>query len=66
MGNEIETECLLLSAKNCILPTRQPKTLEANHYCISINYPLFLSFSFYTSCFFGRQKRFCLPKTPCS
>ena len=50
MGNGIETECLLLSAKNCILPTRQQKTLEANRISLSINYPLFLPFSFCASC----------------
>jgi hypothetical protein len=58
MGNGIETECLLLSAKNYILPTRQPKTLKANHFSLSTNYPLFLPFSFCASCFFSRSKYF--------
>lgn len=58
MGNGIETECLLLSAKNCILPTRQPKTLKANHFSLSINYPLFLPFSFCASCFFCSTQEF--------
>ena len=50
MGNGIETECLLLSAKNCISPTRQPKTFKANYFSLSINYSLFLPFSFCASC----------------
>ncbi|KDS13744.1 hypothetical protein M089_5556 [Bacteroides ovatus str. 3725 D9 iii] len=65
MGNGIETECLLLSAKNYILPTRQPKTLKANHFSLSTNYPLFLPFSFCASCFFGSPKYFGQPKTTC-
>ena len=56
MGNGIETECLLLSAKNCTLPTQQQKTLKASRFSLSINYPLFLPFSFYTSCFIVLKK----------
>lgn len=65
MGNGIETECLLLSAKNYILPTRQPKTLKANHFSLSTNYPLFLPFSFCASCFCGCSKRFEQPEKSC-
>jgi len=42
MGNDLETEHPPKTALNGISPNRQPKTLNVNHYCVSIVCRVFL------------------------
>lgn len=63
MGNGLETESLHKSAFSCIFATGHHETPKDVHFYQSVNYPVFLSFSFYTPCFLSNSIPFgLLPK----